>query len=59
MEKSDREKGKEVLKKRERARKGFSETNDRGEDPIEEQQEKREEIAKGGLALGLGMKRSG
>ena len=59
MEKSDREKGKEILKKRDRARKGFSETNDRGEDSLEEQRENRDKVAKGGLALGLGMKRSG
>ncbi len=33
--KTDQEKAKEVLKERERARKGFAVTNDEGEDPLE------------------------
>lgn len=59
MEKSEQEKAREILKKRERARKGFTETNDRGEDPLEKQEEQADKVAQSGLALGLGMKRTG
>jgi hypothetical protein len=57
--KTDEEKAKEILKKRERARKGFAETNDEGQDPLKNQDKREEKIADNGLVLGLGMKRSG
>jgi hypothetical protein len=57
--KTDKEKAEEILKKRERARKGFAEHPDDGRDPLEEQEEREEKIADSGLALGLGMKRTG
>jgi hypothetical protein len=59
MEKSEQEKAEEVLKKRERARKGFAETDDRGEDPLEEQGEEDDRLARDALTLGVGMKRTG
>ncbi len=64
--KTEREKAREILKERERARKGFAVTNDEGEDPLDEQddslegQQRREDkIDDAGLAVGLGLKRSG
>jgi hypothetical protein len=59
MEKSEQEKAEEVLKKRERATKGFAETNDRGEDPLEGQDEESDRLARDALTLGIGMKRTG
>ena len=57
--KSEKEKAEEILKKREKARKGFAEHKDEGEDTVEEQEERQEKVADAGLALGLGLKRSG
>lgn len=57
--KSEKEKAEEILKKREQARKGFSETNDDGKDPIEEQEDRAKKVADAGLAVGLGLRRSG
>lgn len=64
--KSDKEKAEEILRERERARKGFAVTNDEGKDPlklnqnsIEDEEERQEEIGERGLAVGLGLKRSG
>ena len=57
--KSEKEKAEEVLKKREMARKGLAEHKDEGEDTLEEQEEREKKIADAGLAVGLGMKRSG
>jgi hypothetical protein len=64
--KTEKERAKEVLEERERARKGFAVTNDEGKDPLkkkpgsmEEQEEREDRIADAGLAIGLGMKRSG
>jgi hypothetical protein len=57
--KSEKEKAEEILKKRERARKGLAEHKDEGEYTLEEQEEREEKIADAGLALGLGLKRSG
>lgn len=57
--KTEKEKAEEILRKRELARKGLAEHKDDGRDPIEEQEEREEKIADAGLALGLGMKRSG
>jgi hypothetical protein len=59
MEKSEQEKAEEILKKRERAMKGFAETDDRGEDPLEEQDEEGDRLARDALTLGVGMKRTG
>jgi hypothetical protein len=56
---NDKEKAEEILKKRERARKGFAEHPDDGRDPLEKQEDREEKIADAGLAVGLGMKRSG
>jgi hypothetical protein len=58
--KTDQEKAKEVLKERERARKGFAVTNDEGEDPLENPEnptEREEKVEYAGLALDLGLKR--
>ena len=55
--KTEKEKAEEILKKRERARKGFAETNDEGKDPLEEQEEGEEKVADAALAVGLGLKR--
>jgi hypothetical protein len=62
---SDKEKAKEVLKERERARKGFAVTDDEGKDPldrqadsIEEQEEREKKVDEAGLALGLGLNRT-
>jgi hypothetical protein len=57
--KSEKEMANEILKKREKARKGFAEHKDEGEDALEKQEEREEKIADAGLALGLGLKRSG
>ena len=64
--KSDKEKAEEIRRERERARKGFAVTNDEGKDPlklnedsIEDEEERQEKVAGGGLAVGLGLKRSG
>ena len=57
--KSEKEKAEEILKKRERARKGIAEHKDEGEDTLEDQEERERKIADAGLAVGLGMKRSG
>jgi hypothetical protein len=64
--KTDKEKAEEILRERERARKGFAVTNDEGKDPLklkgnslEDQEEREEDIADNGLAVGLGLKRSG
>ena len=57
--KSEKEKAEEILKKREMARKGIAEHKDEGEDTLEKQEEREEKVADAGLALGLGMKRSG
>ncbi len=58
--KTEKEKAKEVLKERERARKGFAVTNDEGEDPLKDQEtptEREEKVEDAGLALDLGLKR--
>jgi hypothetical protein len=55
--KSEKEKAKAVLKKRERARKGFAEHPQDGRDPLEKQEERQDRIADTGLAVGLGVKR--
>ena len=57
--KSEKEKAEEILKKREMARKGLAEHKDEGEDALEEQEEREKKVADAGLALGLGLKRSG
>ena len=57
--KTEREKAEAILKKRERARKGFAETDDEGKDPLAEQENREEKIADSGLAVGIGLKRSG
>ena len=56
--KSEKEKAEEILKKREKARKGIAEHKDEGED-TGEQEDREKKIADAGLALGLGLKRSG
>ena len=58
--KTEQEKAKEVLKERERARKGFAVTNDEGEDPLENPEnptEREDKVEDAGLALDLGLKR--
>jgi hypothetical protein len=58
--KTEQEKAKDVLKERERARKGFAVTNDKGEDPLENPEnptEREEKVEDAGLALDLGLKR--
>jgi hypothetical protein len=57
--KTEKEKAEEILKKRERARKGLAEHSDEGKDPFKEQEKREEKIADAGLAVGLGLKRSG
>jgi hypothetical protein len=57
--KSDKEKADEILKARDKARKEFAETNDEGRDPIEEDLKREQEIGNAGLAVGIGLKRSG
>jgi hypothetical protein len=64
--KTDKEKAEEILKERERARKGIAVTNDEGKDPlkkyqntVEGEEDREEKIADAGLAVGLGLKRSG
>jgi len=52
-------KAKELLKKRDLARKGLSEHPDEGKNALKEQQKREEKIADAGLAVGLGLKRSG
>ena len=66
MHEDDKEKLKKILKERERARKGFAVTNDEGKDPlhlnddsVEDEEERERRIAESGLAVGLGLKRSG
>ena len=59
MPRTDKEKADEILKKRERARKGFAEHPEEGSDPLEKQEKREEKIADSGVVLGLGMKRSG
>jgi hypothetical protein len=59
MPRTDKEKADEILKKRERARKGFAEHPDESRDPLKKQEEREENIADSGVVLGLGMKRSG
>ena len=62
----DKEKAEKILKERERAKKGFAVTNDEGKDPlhlnddsVEDEEERERKIAETGLAVGLGLKRSG
>ena len=58
--KTEKEKAKEVLKERERARKGIAVTNDEGKDPLENPQgrkERKEKIGDAGLTVDLGLKR--
>lgn len=57
--KTDKEKAEEILKKRELARKGLAEHPDDGTDPFEEQEDRQEKIADAGLAVGIGLRRSG
>jgi hypothetical protein len=57
--KSEKEKAEEILKRREMARKGLAEHKDEGVDTLEEQEEREKNIGDAGLALGLGLKRSG
>jgi hypothetical protein len=64
--KTEKEKAKEILKERERARKGFAVTDDEGRDPlhendnsIEDEDAREEKVGDAGLAVGLGLKRSG
>lgn len=59
MPRTDKEKADEILRKRERARKGFAEHPDEGRDPLKKQEKREEKIADSGVVLGLGMKRSG
>ena len=58
MPKSEDEKAKEVLRKRDLARKGLSEQSDRGTDPLEEQDNREETVEDAGLAVGVGLRRS-
>jgi hypothetical protein len=58
--KTEKEKAEEVLRERERARRGFAVTNDEGEDPLENpesRKERQEKIGDAGLAVDLGLKR--
>jgi hypothetical protein len=58
--KTEKEKAEEVLKERERARKGLAVTNDEGEDPLENPEnprERQEKVGDAGLAVDLGLKR--
>ncbi len=58
--KTEKEKAKEVLKERERARKGFAVTNDEGKDPLknpENATEREDEVDDASLTLDLGLKR--
>lgn len=56
--KTEKEKAQQVLKERERAKKGFAVTDDEGHDPLDEQPGDREEkVEDVGLALDLGLKR--
>ena len=57
--KSEKEKAEEILKKREVAPKGLAENKDEGEGTLEKQEERQKKIADVGLAVGLGLKRSG
>ena len=59
--KTEQEKADEIRKKRELARKGLAEHPDDCEekDSLEEQEERQEKIADNGLAIGLGLRRSG
>lgn len=54
---SDKEKGREILKKREEARKGFAPKSKA--DSIEETEEKEKKVAARELPIGLGARRSG
>ncbi|MGH6923512.1 MAG: hypothetical protein ACRED5_07205 [Propylenella sp.] len=53
--KTDKEKAKEILEKRDRARKGFRE--DAPKDAAEKKKERMEKIGDSALALDLGLKR--
>jgi hypothetical protein len=58
--KTEKEKANEMLKERERARKGFAVTNDEGEDPLakpDNPTKREEKVEDAGLALDLGLKR--
>jgi hypothetical protein len=57
--KTEKEKAKEILKAREKARKGFAESKDEGRDPIKEQLKREQDVGNAGLAVGIGLKRSG
>jgi hypothetical protein len=64
--KTEEEKAKDVLRERERARKGFAVTDDEGRDPldkndnsIEDEEAREQKVGDAGLAGGLGLKRSG
>ncbi len=56
-EKSDKEKGKDILKARDQAKKGLE--PGAPEDAVEETEEREKEVAKDWLGVGLGVKRSG
>jgi hypothetical protein len=58
MAKSKKEKGEEILRKRELARKGFAPKVDEDADPLD-QEEREKKVARDELAIGLGLKRSG
>lgn len=57
--KDDKEKAREILRKREAAAKGLKPKEERDPETLEDQDEREEKVADAGLALGLGLKRSG
>jgi hypothetical protein len=57
--KTEKEKANDILKDRDKARKGYAESKDEGRDPIKEQLKREQEIGNAGLAVGIGLKRSG
>jgi hypothetical protein len=57
VEKSDKEKGEEILKARARAKKGLK--PDAPEDAVEETEKREKRIARDWLGIGLGLKRNG
>jgi hypothetical protein len=58
MTKTEKEKGKEVLRKRNRAQQGLKPEGEENSDPIAEEEDREKKIA-ATAAVGLGLKRSG
>ena len=59
MTKTEKEKGKEILRKRERAQQGLKPKVEENSDPIAEEEDREKKLAASGLVIGLGLKRSG